>query len=169
MGDGSAGSGDDRAGLPRAIELFQEAYGLQMAGEIDRAIELYRESLEACPTAEAHTFLGWAYSFQGKIAEAISACKDAIRVDPDFGNPYNDIGAYLIELQQLDEAVAWLEQAKGARRYGPRHFPYLNLGRIYLHRGQLSRALEEFRGALALRPTDGLAARAVDEIRQRLN
>jgi hypothetical protein len=38
----------------------------------------------------------------------------AIQVDPDFGNPYNDIGAYLINLGRHDEAMAWLEQAIGA-------------------------------------------------------
>ena len=51
----------------RAEELWQEAYRLQMAGELDRAIEAYRRSIEVHPTAEAHTYLGWTYSFQGKL------------------------------------------------------------------------------------------------------
>ena len=53
------------------------------------------------PTAEAYTFLGWTYHFQGRIEDAIAECKRAIEVDPEFGNPYNDIGAYLIELEPL--------------------------------------------------------------------
>src|SRR5438093_1411996 len=37
-----------------------------MAGDLDAAIETYRRSIATCPTAEAHTFLGWTYSFQGR-------------------------------------------------------------------------------------------------------
>ena len=51
----------------QATEIWQEAYRHQMQGELDRAIELYRRSIEVCPTAEAHTFLGWTYSFQGRM------------------------------------------------------------------------------------------------------
>src|SRR2546429_475520 len=79
----------------RAWEILQDAYQAQMEGDYDRAIELYRFSLEMPPTAEAHTFLGWTYHFQGRVDEAIAECKRAIKIDPDFGNPYNDIGAYL--------------------------------------------------------------------------
>ncbi len=49
----------------RAWEILQDAYQAQMEGDYDRAIELYRFSLEMHPTAEAHTFLGWTYHFQG--------------------------------------------------------------------------------------------------------
>ncbi|MGA2847071.1 MAG: tetratricopeptide repeat protein, partial [Candidatus Acidiferrales bacterium] len=74
-------------------------------------MELYTKSLDIFPTAEAHTFLGWTYHFQGKVDEAIAECKRAIEVDPEFGNPYNDIGSYLIALGRHDEAIPWLEQA----------------------------------------------------------
>src|SRR5205085_2558007 len=74
-----------------ANQLFQEAYEAQLANDYDRAIELYRRSLEMYPTAEAHTFLGWVYSFQQRYDEAIDECLEAIRVDDTLGNPYNDI------------------------------------------------------------------------------
>src|SRR5208337_28717 len=109
--------------LTRAWEVLQDAYQAQMEGDYDRAAELYQSSLELHPTAEAHTFLGWTYHFQGRLLEAISECKRAIELDPDFGNPYNDIGAYLIELGQFDEAIPWLQQAVEARRYNRATFP----------------------------------------------
>src|SRR2546428_3135019 len=77
----------------KAVELLQEAYRLQMEGELDAAIERYQQSIALHPTAEAHTFLGWTYSFQGRLEAAITQCKEAIPVDADFGNPYNDIGS----------------------------------------------------------------------------
>jgi tetratricopeptide (TPR) repeat protein len=57
-------------GFGRATEIWKEAYQHQMRGELDRAIELYQRSIEVHPTAEAHTFLGWTYSFQGRLDEA---------------------------------------------------------------------------------------------------
>ena len=101
--------------LSRAWEVLQDAYQAQMEGDYDRAVELYRSSLDLHPTAEAHTFLGWTYHFQGRLDDAISECKRAIEIDPEFGNPYNDIGAYLIELNRFDEAIPWLERAVEAR------------------------------------------------------
>ncbi|MGH7424224.1 MAG: tetratricopeptide repeat protein, partial [Candidatus Methylomirabilales bacterium] len=65
----------DPAGLEQAEFFFQEGYRHQMSGDVDAAVESYRRSIELYPTAEAHTFLGWAYSFQGKIDEAIRECE----------------------------------------------------------------------------------------------
>lgn len=155
--------------VAHAWELLQEAYRAQMEGDFDHAVELYRKSLTAHPTAEAHTFLGWTYHFQGKIEEAIEECKRAIEVDPDFGNPYNDIGAYLISLGCHDEAIPWLERAVEARRYEPRHFPHFNLGRVYLAKGMLSRAREEFQHALRIAPEYDLARQALESLRRMLN
>jgi len=152
----------------RAMELIQEAMPHQMAGELEKAIRLYKKSISIYPTADAHTYLGWTYSFQGRIEEAIAECETAISVDPDFGNPYNDIGVYLLQQQKLDEAVPWLEKAKGAKRYEPRHFPYLNLGSIYAAKGMIKRALEEFRGALKFNPDDRMALDAIKQLESNL-
>jgi tetratricopeptide (TPR) repeat protein len=152
-----------------AEELFESAYEAQMRGDLDDAIELYRLSLEAQPTAEAHTFLGWTYSFQGKLDDAIAECKKAIAVDPDFGNPYNDIGAYFIQMGRFDEAIPWLERATHAPRYEAPHFPRFNLGRAYVAKEMYSRALEEFQQALALRPGYAAAQAVVEALKRKLN
>ena len=157
------------AARERAIELWREAYRRQMAGDLEAAIDIYRQSIAACPTAEAHTFLGWTYSFQGRLDEATAECLRAIEVDPDFGNPYNDIGVYLMQQGKLDEAIPWLERAKQAPRYDPRQFPYMNLGRIYLKQGRWWEALGQFEAAVRLAPTDVELAKALHSLRGRLN
>ncbi len=159
----------DPDALKRATELWQEGCRLQMAGELDRAIETYKRSIEICPTAEAHTFLGWTYSFQGRIEEATAECLRAIEIDPEFGNPYNDIGVYLMQQDKMEEAIPWLEKAKQARRYEPRQFPYMNLGRIYLRQGEWWKALREFEGAVRMAPQDPEARKALHSLRGRLN
>jgi len=98
-----------------------------LAGDLAGAIQLYQASLAELPTAEAHTFLGWVYSFERRYDEAIAECKRAIAVDPTFGNPYNDIGCYLIELGRDDDAIAWLKRAMDAPRYEAPQFPHVNL------------------------------------------
>src|SRR2546425_3122817 len=60
-----------------ALTYFQKAYEAQMGGDLDDAAELYKQSIAAYPTAEAHTFLGWTYSFMGMTDEAIDECHRA--------------------------------------------------------------------------------------------
>ena len=160
---------DQKESLEKAVRLFHEAYRRQMDGELEEAIRLYRASIVSHPTAEAHTFLGWTYSFQGRYEEAIDECQKAIAVDPDFGNPYNDIGAYLINLGRLDEAIPWLEKATHAPRYDAHHYPHFNLGRVYLAKGMLKKALEEFERALAIEPNYTSARQAIEAIQQQLH
>jgi tetratricopeptide (TPR) repeat protein len=155
--------------IKRAIKLFNEAYRSQMEGDLEEAVGLYKRSIENYPTAEAHTFLGWAYSFQGDYEAAIEECKRAINIDADFGNPYNDIGSYLITLGRPDDAIPWLEQAIRARRYDSYHYPHCNLGRAYMAKGMLNKAQEEFQKALEIEPEYTFAVQAIEAIRQSLN
>jgi tetratricopeptide (TPR) repeat protein len=152
-----------------AWNLFQRAYELQMKGQLEEAVDLYKQSIEIFPTAEAHTFLGWTYSFMGQLTEAIEECHQAIRQDPDFGNPYNDIGAYLIELNQLDEAIPWLEKAMKAKRYENPSFPHMNLGRVYERKGQWDLAIESYKKSLALNPGYKTAKQALLRILTLMN
>lgn len=137
-----------------------------MEGEFDLAVSLYKRSISLYPTAEAYTFLGWAYRYQGKLEEAIEECKKAIATDPSFGNPYNDIGAYLIELNRAEEAVPWLEKAIASKRYDTYHYPWYNLGRVYLKQEMFNKARDCFRKSLEIEPTYDLAVEAVTRLRR---
>src|SRR3989338_5198705 len=152
-----------------ALDFFKKAYDLQMAGELDEAIEQYKRSIEIFPRGEAHTFLGWTYSFQGHYEEAIAECKEAIQVDPDFGNPYNDIGAYLIERERLDEAIPWLRKAMIAKRYDSYCYPHYNLGRVYERKGNWQEALKCYEGSLKANPDYMLARKAFNRLKAILN
>jgi len=158
----------DNEDKKQAYEYFLKAYEHQMKGDMDNAVGLYKKSLEAFPTAEAHTFLGWTYSFMGMYDEAIEECHKAIATDPDFGNPYNDIGAYYLEQGELDDAIPWLRMALKAQRYESYCFPHFNLGRVYEAKGQLEKALEHFQAALEENPRYSQAAKAVERVRLKL-
>ncbi len=153
----------------RALELWNEALQHHMRNDLERAVALYSKSIETCPTAEAYTFRGWAFSAMGRVDDAIAECKRAIETDPSFGNPYNDIGAYLIAKGELDGAIGWLERAKLAERYEPRHYPYMNLGRIYALKGMVLRAIEEFEKALEIQPDEPTCLGMIARLRAMLN
>ena len=153
----------------RALALWQEGQRVQLDGDVAGAIAYYGQSIAVFPTAEAHTFLGWAYSFQDRLDDAIVECKRAIEIDPAFGNPYNDIGSYLIAQGKTREAMKWLEKAKRAPRYESRHYPYINLGRLFASRGMVARAIREFEVALSLAPEEPGVAGALSALKQRIN
>jgi Tfp pilus assembly protein PilF len=141
---------------------------MQMQGDVESAVQLYQRSIELHPTAEAYTFLGWAYSFRGRMDDAIRECKNAILIDPSYGNPYNDIGAYLIGQQKFDEAVPWLEKATRSTRYDAHHYPWYNLGRVFVAKEMYNRAIECFRRSLEFQPDYKAATDALNAIRKML-
>lgn len=152
-----------------AENLRIRGYKHHMVGELADAILLYKQSLATFPTAEAYTLLGWAYSMIDLYDEAEAMCKKAIELDPGLGNPYNDIGAYLIEQNRWEEAIPWLEEATTAPRYESPEFAYTNLGRVYEHLGDYYQALIYFNRALDAAPLYLPAEWARNELLCKLN
>ncbi len=152
-----------------ASALFDEGRAAHDEAEYERAVLLFSKSLAMLATAEAYTYRGWSRSFLGQLHEAIEDCLEAIHIDPDFGSPYNDIGAYLIELGRGEEAIVWLEKAIKAPRYEARCYPYMNLGRIHFEKGEALRAISYFRTCLALNSNYQPARRMLEALERRIN
>lgn len=153
----------------RALNLFERAYECQRLGNFHDAIRLYQESIAVSPTSEAHTFLGWVFALQRRYDKAILECKRAIAVDPTLGNPYNDIGAYLLQLGREDEAIPWFHRAIEAPRYEASHFPHVNLARIYERRGEVLTALAELTRASEKMPDHPPITLAIRRLQARVN
>lgn len=150
----------------QALSCFYEAYRAQLRRDYSTAIEKYHQSIEIYPTAEAHTFLGWTYSFLGELECAIEECQRAIDLDPEFGNPYNDIGAYMIARGEYDEAVPYLQQALTAKRYRAYHFAHFNMGRAKEYQGDVVNALRHYKKALELEPRYMVAYKAIEQLKK---
>jgi len=140
--------------IDRAQQLCRIGLNKQARGDLKAAKRLFRQSLALHETAEAWCYLGWCRSLSGRLAQAVSHCRRAIAVDPEFGNAYNDLGAYLVELGHADDAVVWFERAKNASRYDTPQFPYLNLARVHIARARFSQALLELQAARVIAPMD---------------
>lgn len=155
--------------IEKAHEYLEKAYKLQMEGKYEEAADFYKISIELYPTPEAYTYLGWDYSFMGLLEEAIIECKKAIELDPDYGNPYNDIGSYLIQQGEYDEAITWLDMAINAPRYESYHYAHLNLGRAFELKGLWFEALAEYRTALEIEPKYELAEKLYYSLLAKMN
>lgn len=140
-------------------QLLQEArrylilgYQQQMSGNLEQAVLNLNKSINLYPTAEAYTYLGWTFSFKYDYETAIELCKKAIQIDPTFGCPYNDIGAYLIEQNKYEESIIWFEKACLSTRYEYYHFPYFNLGKVYQRQCKFDKALTSYRASIEIKP-----------------
>jgi Tfp pilus assembly protein PilF len=152
-----------------AVELFNEAYEAQTAKDYTKAIRLYKRSIEIFPTAEAYTFLGWTYSFQGEYDLAIAECIAAISVDETFGNPYNDIGSYLIAKGNFYDCIRWFKKAIDAPRYEARAYPHFNLATVYEKRGKFLEAARHYGLALDEQPNYMQAYKSLRRLQEKLN
>jgi tetratricopeptide (TPR) repeat protein len=150
----------------RARMLWNLGYELHMQGRFPQAIEKFRQSIALHPTAEAHTYLGWSLAHLGRLTEAIAECKTAIRLDPEFGNPYNDIGVYLLEQGRKAEAIPWFRKAIKAKRYCCYQFAHFNLGRVLLEEGKIAQAKRSFERALQHDPGYEPAREGLELIRR---
>lgn len=152
-----------------ATSYFLKGFAAQGQGDTRTALDFYNLSIVAYPTPEAYTFRGWAFSVLGNYDRAISECFQAIKLDPEFGNPYDDIGSYLIKTERWNEAIEWFERALEAKRYSCRWIPYFNLGRVYEHKYEWQRAKQYYAKALSIDRRFTAARAGVLRMRARLN
>lgn len=90
------------------------------------------------------------YLNEGNSLEAIAALKRAIAIYPDYLAAHNDLGAQLLEREQLEEAAAELQTAI---KIDPKAFnPQLNLGIVLLRQNKSSESLATLDKALSIEP-----------------
>ena len=141
--------------LSRRVEAdqwYELAQQRHAAGDLDDAAAYYQMSLDLFPTAEAHTSLGVALAARRQWDEAIANCEKAVALDPELGNPCNDIAVYLIEKNELADALIWLDRALCAPRYDCRHFSHYHRGRILERMARFGEARSAYGQAVKLAP-----------------
>jgi len=150
----------------RSVNLIERGLTAIENGDYIDALHEFKASAFVERSAEALTYWGWMEHHLGDTTKAIELCKEAIEVDPDYGNPYNDVGSYLVVLGRRDEAVGWFKKAISSKRYGPRQFPHLNLGKLYMADKQYRLALQHFEEALRFDPSDIDTREAVKNLKK---
>jgi tetratricopeptide (TPR) repeat protein len=88
----------------------------------------------------------------GKYSEARAELQHALELAPKDAGLWSYMGITDYKLKQSEAAVADFEKA---RALDPRNAPnYFNLGMLHHQRGEITRALEDYRLGLALAPDD---------------
>ncbi len=140
------------------------AYVFENSGEIDRAIEAYREALKINPNnGHAHQRLGFLlYNAKQQFKEGLAETDQALRLDAKDGCAHYDLGMALLHQGRLEEAIAHLREAVRLlpdgfdRRYNPADMQ-CSLGEALAEKGQAKEAAEVLSKTIVLSPKNARA------------
>ena len=119
-------------------------------GKPDEAIPYYRLALQTWPDfARAYNGLGRAYLAKGQPDAAIQNLQRAVDIQTNLENCY-DVGCAYAQIGKLDLAIRYLQQAAAIQPdFAPAHN---NLANVFMMKGQVAQAEEEWRAALKVEP-----------------
>jgi TolB-like protein/Flp pilus assembly protein TadD len=141
------------AASPRfALAHVAKGHVLRVQRRLEEAIPEYEAALALEPNAVyALINLGWCKLHTGSIEDVTPLVQQAIRLsprDPRIGACYHLIGIVHLLRSHIDEAIVWLEKARGALPGIPAHRSHL--AAAYALRGETERAAAELAEARRL-------------------
>ena len=145
-------------------DLFRMGHVLLQMGIFELATEHLGEAFRLAPTAESATFVGWALNEMDDSWAALGWCRKAIETDDRLGNPWNDIGAILLQMEQPAAAIPWFAVATRSLRYDAPGHPWSNLARAHEALGNKMAAFDAARTALEHSPDDDNCLRIIDDL-----
>lgn len=133
--------------LSAGISFYQDK-------KYDRAAQSFKYAAALNPAlTEAYTYLGYAYSSQGKTKDAISAFKMSLKVDKTQDTLYTTIANLYLGLGQNSDAMKILKD--GIKQNKLNTPAYYTLGQLQAQAGDYSSAETNFRQVIRLEPKDG--------------
>jgi len=121
--------------------LFIEMdYAEVVEGDPEKALMINEELAQRFPREKtAHQMLGSKYRRARRVREAIKAFNRAIKLDPNWGNVYNELGYVYAQIGDYENARECLEKYVSLSPEGPN--PYDSLGEVYLMMGSLDEVI----------------------------
>ena len=131
-------------------------------GDLDRAVELYQESIAIKPSGRALQSLAEVRLAEGKNTQAFDLLQQAVHLRPHDPSVFARLGHAAMLVGDAPRAFSALERAV---ELNPGHAgAHFNLGILYEYAGQRDRAIAEFRRVLELDPNDEQAKRKLGQI-----
>lgn len=143
--------------LARLADLYLER---KRFGE---AISQYRTAIALAPQLpRLWTGLGMANLGAGRPGEALEALRQALSRDPENGFLHYQIGLTHLAARRFNDAAVAFQAA--ARRDPVKPDPHIQLGKVYILQGEEAKALNSYRHAMLLDPSNVTTFQAVEEL-----
>ena len=151
--------------------LGWSAFGLAHAGlhQWDRAADCYRKAAQGAPENQL-MFELWGEGLQekGDMPGAMAAWRRALQLQPGYLDASINLGVALAQAGRTDEAISLLTAAiQSHPREEHTADAYVNLGTVYMHRGEWDAAEAAYQQALNLNPDLNFARQSIDAIEVR--
>ncbi len=122
------------------------------SGDIERANFYFLKAMEEEENYESLFYLGLIENQDGNYREALSYYYRAILINPDYGNPCNEIGVILLRHGRDREAVFWLKRSIRCSVNDAPHIPLFNLATLYKMWNRPERSLQYLHKAITIAP-----------------
>jgi len=134
-------------------------------GELAAARELAGKALRLDPgSVEALTVLAVVEDTLGNAQQAGAHYRRAAELAPGWGEVLNNYGAWLCASGHAAEALVWFDRALADPAYRQPAAALANAGGCALRSGQVERAAEDLRQALALDPNNAYALASMAQL-----
>jgi len=136
-------------------------------GDMNRAVDRLRRSINVQPTSDAHLALAVAYDRLGQDDAADIQFREALRLQPDLAAAHTNYGSFLCKGGRVEEAEQQFRQAVSIPGYPGADVAYTNAALCVMRHGAPERADGYFSKALEVNPQFspallGMAERAFD-------
>jgi tetratricopeptide (TPR) repeat protein len=120
-------------------------------GDWKNSLTLYEKTVKTVPEcARANSNLCEVYTNEGRLDEALSACKQALAIKPDQIEANHNLGTVYARQGMVEEAIASYKQALVLRpRYAKAYF---NIGVLLYQKRDLEGAVDAYKQALSISP-----------------
>ena len=144
-------------------ELYMRGREAYDKGDFAGAEGCFLEVIKSRPYADVYNKLGLIYHGKGELGKAVGAFKKAIELNPGYTESSLNLAVTLNDMGRYDEANEVFGNAAKMAGSGPFALdPFIKgklanehskLGDIYYDLGLFGEAVEEYKKAIALRPT----------------
>lgn len=135
---------------PKVVPLVRKAAWENKLKQYDSAIRTYSEALQMKPdtttAAAIHSWRAAAYGKKGEFGKGMSDAKEAIRLNPEYFNGYNERGIIYRHTGNPDQAIGSFDTAIHLNPNFAR--AYNNRGNAYADKGDYNQAIRDYSEAI---------------------
>ncbi|EPG66578.1 tetratricopeptide repeat protein [Leptospira wolffii] len=133
-------------------------------GDLDRSEFLLKASLEDNDSHETYFFLGLIENQKHNWKKSLYYFYRSVEVNPEYGNPCNEIGILLLRMGRERESVFWLKKSLRCTLNDAPHISLFNLATLYKIWNRPERSLQYLHKAIVIKPDFEEAKRLREEL-----